>query len=103
MTTSLILSFPSPKVQMFFIFIYIFLNFKQIKCLVSTSSVQKGQQSYFDWLVQTSSPTALPSNISEKCYDHTEEYLIALRNRKSWAIKSMFLVIFLKSEITCFD
>lgn len=78
------------KVLLFNFFIPVIFNVQHIYCLeLSTSSVGKGIPHQPDWLIQTISPNALPS-ISETCLDHTEQYLKALRNRQSWAVKSKF-------------
>lgn len=93
MRTPLFLSSkPLTKVLLllFNFFIPVIFNVQHIYCLeLSTSSVAKGIPHQPDWLIQTSSPNALPS-ISETCLDHTEQYLKALRNRQSWAVKSKF-------------
>lgn len=82
---------PLTKVLLFNFFIPVIFNVQHIYCLeLSTSSVEKGIPHQPDWLIQTSSPNALPSKISETCLDHTEQYLKALRNRQLWAVKSKF-------------
>ncbi|XP_046643543.1 nose resistant to fluoxetine protein 6-like [Daphnia pulicaria] len=89
MRTPLFLSSkPLTKVLLFNFFIPVIFNVQHIYCLeLSTSSVEKGIPHQPDWLIQTSSPNALPSKISETCLDHTEQYLKALRNRQLWAVK----------------
>jgi len=95
MLTSLFLSSKSlAKVLLFNCFIQVILNVKEIYCLkLSTSSVEKGISHLPDWLIQTTSPNVLPSNITEKCLYHTEQYLTALRNRQSWAAKSKLNIL----------
>ncbi|XP_057375604.2 nose resistant to fluoxetine protein 6-like [Daphnia carinata] len=74
----------------FYVFMAIWFNVQNICCQVlpmqpSTKNIP--HQVFVDWLIQTSSPTALASNISEQCIHHTQYYLTALDRRQSWAVK----------------
>ena len=98
MATSLLFSFYShAKVLLLCFIIQFCLNVQQVYCHITASNFEKGipYRLSLDWLVQTSSPTALSSNISQICFDHTEQYLLALRNRQSWAEKIKLFFFFL--------
>ncbi|XP_057379360.1 nose resistant to fluoxetine protein 6-like [Daphnia carinata] len=49
---------------------------------------ENGNQGIGDWWIYSSVPTALAaSNVSETCIQHSREYLVALRDRQTWAVK----------------
>ena len=57
------------------------------------SSPSFNQNQLEDWSIQSSVPTAFfSSNSSEKCAQHSREYLAALRNRLPWAVTSKLLI-----------
>lgn len=72
----------------------LFLNFVLFSALTisGNSSFSFNQKQFEEWSIQSSVPTALfNSNISEKCIQHSREYLAALHNRLPWAVKSRLL------------
>lgn len=60
--------------------------------VISILNVPKinGLVSRFDeWWIHSSVPTAsVAPDVREKCFQHTQDYLTALRNRQTWAVKS---------------
>ncbi|KAK4008049.1 hypothetical protein OUZ56_013206 [Daphnia magna] len=74
----------------FYVLMAICFNVPKIGCQVlpmQASTKNIPHQVFVDWLIQTSSPTALASNISEHCIHHTQYYLTALNRQQSWAVK----------------
>ncbi|XP_045034184.1 nose resistant to fluoxetine protein 6 isoform X2 [Daphnia magna] len=74
---------PTTRSPLFFLVVSIF-NVPIINGLVS----QIADIRLDEWWIDSSVPTAsAASNVSEKCLQHTQQYLTALRNRQSWAVK----------------
>lgn len=51
---------------------------------------ENANREHNEWyLIDSSVPTgSKTANVSENCFQHTQEYLQALRSRQSWAVKS---------------
>ncbi|XP_057379361.1 nose resistant to fluoxetine protein 6-like isoform X1 [Daphnia carinata] len=74
---------PTSRSPVFFLVVS-FFNVPIINGLVS----QIADIRLDEWWIDSSVPTAsVASNVSEKCLQHTQEFLTALRNRQSWAVK----------------
>jgi len=55
----------------------------------SSASNKKENQGIGEWWIMFSVPTAsVISNVSEKCFQHSREFLTALKSRLPWAVKS---------------
>ena len=55
----------------------------------SSASNKKETQGIGEWWIMSSVPTAsVISNVSEKCFQHSREFLTALKSRLPWAVKS---------------
>lgn len=77
---------PTTRSPLFFLVVSIF-NVPIINGLVS----QIADIRLDEWWIDSSLPTASAApNVSEKCLQHTQQYLTALRNRQSWAVKSKY-------------
>ena len=66
----------------------------------SSASNKKETQGIGEWWIMSSVPTAsVISNVSEKCFQHSREFLTALKSRLPWAVtsksiqSSLFLLI----------
>ena len=57
----------------------------------SSPPIGVNQNQLGEWWIQFSVPTAFSSSsVNEKCFQHSQEYLTALRNRLPWAVQSKF-------------
>ena len=55
----------------------------------SSPPIGVNQNQFQEWWIQFSVPTAFSSSsVNEKCFQHSQEYLTALRNRVPWAVQS---------------